>query len=262
MPSHTESVAGATPIARVGLVRLLAVVASLLCLGISHSASAQRTIFMGHVLDAATERAIEGAHVEVPSLQLRVQSDSTGAFRIRGINVGVYGVIVRAIGYDPMTARLSVDSAMLIEADFLLSASITTLNTVRVNASRPERYASRLREFDERRRFGLGRFLDWTFFENNKDRSLGGLLVSRIAGVRTRSTASGEFLVIERYGKPCFPQTVVNGIVQKSFNLNSVNVDDIIGFEYCTVASTPAQFGGSGERDGGSQCGTAVFWLK
>lgn len=248
-------------VARLGVVRLLAL-ASLLCLSVSRSALAQRSVFKGHVLDASTERPIVGAHVELPSLQLRVQADSGGAFHLRGINVGVYNVVIRAIGYDPMTARLSVAAADSIDTDFLLSASVSKLTAVRVKAARPERYASRLRAFDERRQFGLGRFLDWTFFEKNRDRKLGGLLVSRIAGARTRSTASGEFLVIERYGKPCSPQTIVNGLVQKSFDLNSVSVDDIIGFEYYSVASTPAQFGGSGERDGGSQCGTAVFWLK
>lgn len=262
MTARAKSVADATPSARLGSVCVLALAASLLNVSIPHCGLAQRAVMIGHVLDASSERPIAGAHVELPSLKLRVQSDSTGAFFVRGIGVGMYSVVIRAIGYDPIAARLNVVAADSVETDFLLSAVVTKLSAVRVEALRPERYGWRLRDFDERRRFGLGRFLDLTFFEKNKDRSLGGLLVSRIAGARTKSNASGEFLVSERYGKPCLPQTVVNGIVIKSFDLNSVRVDDIIGFEYYTVASAPVQFGGSGDENGGSQCGTAVFWLK
>lgn len=53
----------------------------------------------------------------------------------------------------------------------------------------------------------------------------------------------------------------MNGFVQ-DVDLDSINAGDIVGFEYYTVGTTPERFNLSGNRDGGSQCGTTVFGIK
>lgn len=222
----------------------------------------QSAVLRGRVLDATNESPIPGAYVELVALKVRAQSDSSGAFQLRGIPAGVHQISVRAIGHDAMTARLQIAASDTIATDFLLSATATKLGTVKVSVSRSERYRVRLQGFEERRKIGLGRFLDGDFFEKNRTRALGVLLVSRIAGIRTIKTLGGEMLVGERYGSRCRPQIIVNGIVRDDFDLESVTTDEVIGFEYYSVASTPAEFARSGTREGGSQCGTAVFWLK
>ena len=109
---------------------------------------------------------------------------------------------------------------------------------------------------------GFGRFLDWSFFEKGDGRRVGGLLVSRIPGLRTRGNGGSEYLVSERSGGPCFPQTIVNGVVSDRLDLNSINASDIIGFEYYTVSSTPLRFSTTGAGQDGAQSGTAIFWIK
>jgi hypothetical protein len=62
--------------------------------------------------------------------------------------------------------------------------------------------------------------------------------------------------------RPCYTQTVVNGVVAPAFDLSMVNAADVLGFEYYTVAATPLKYNISGRGDEGAHCGTAVFWLK
>jgi hypothetical protein len=55
----------------------------------------------GHVLDAATERPIVGALVEVVGTESTASTDESGRFVLREIPVGVFSVRIRAIGYEP-----------------------------------------------------------------------------------------------------------------------------------------------------------------
>ncbi len=109
---------------------------------------------------------------------------------------------------------------------------------------------------------GLGRFLDWSFFQQHGDRRVGGLLISRIAGVRTSGKGGAEYLVSERSGRRCYPQTIVNGVLYEGPDLSSINAADIIGFEYYTPTNTPLRYNSTGNGATGAQCGTAIFWMK
>ena len=227
-----------------------------------HAVVAQRAMLVGRVLDANSERPVGDAYIELRDLTLRVQLDSSGVFRVRNIAPGAQRVIVRAIGYDSLTVVLKFVANDSIDTDFLLSPIVNTLATVKVKAKAPSQFAMRLREFDERRAFGMGRFLDESFFEDKPGHSVGALLSSRIPGLRTRRGPGGEFLVSERYGRPCAPQTIVNGISTPGFDLSLIQPSDVIGFEYYTVSTTPLKYSATGDKGGGSQCGTAIFWVK
>lgn len=105
----------------------------------------------------------------------------------------------RAIGYDPISTRLTFAANDSIDSDFMLS--VITLATVRVNAKVSERFARQLQGFDERRALGFGRFLDGAFFEKNDGRNVGVRLIGRIAG--TRTDKSGSRLQRERSPSLC-----------------------------------------------------------
>jgi hypothetical protein len=143
----------------------------------------------------------------------------------------------------------------------------TSLPPARVEAAPPAKYALRLEEFQERRNLGIGKFFDWTFFEPHEGRPLGSLLISRVPGIRTRKDRGIERIIGTRdagtrNGRPCFVQTIVNGVINPEFNVATIDATEVIGFEYYTVAATPLKYNRSSARDDGAQCGTAVFWLK
>ena len=223
--------------------------------------AAQQSAFLGRVLDATTERPISGAQVELRSLKLSARSDSAGTFRIGNVEPGTHVAIIRAVGYDSIVARLQIAANDSVDSDFLLTPLATSLNAVRVNASADQRYRIQLREFEERRAMPIGQFLDASYFEKNDGLRVSGLLTSRISGVRTTQIGP-ELLVSSRSGRKCFPQTIVNGIVRDKLDLNTLNAADIIGFEYYTVGTTPLKYNMTGSKDSGSQCGTAIFWMK
>lgn len=244
------------------LARALVLTAVVLTNGLGPRAHAQNAVFLGRVLDANTERPIAGAQIDLLPLKRSVRSDSGGKFQLRALPVGEYEIRVRVLGYDSLTATMRVGVRDSVDTDFLMSASVKRLGTVLVEASRPARYGWRLQDFDERRTLGLGKFLDWSFFEKFRDRALPGLLIAQVPGIRTRRVRGEEYLISSRYGRSCYPQVFVNGLRTEGFDLQSISAGDIIGFEYYTVASTPMRFRSTGTAEGGSQCGTALFWMK
>ena len=219
-------------------------------------------LFVGRVLDQSSERPIANARIELRDLNLMALADSSGAFRIRGIGPGAHKVVVRAIGFDSISAVITFRGRDSVDTDMLMSSNLNTLSLVRVEAKLYERYGVRLREFDDRRAFGFGRFLDWQYFNRNAGRPVGPLLTSRIPSLRTRMTRGMEVLTVGGRGRNCLPQVIMNGLVFRDFDLTSINAEDIIGFEYHTTSTTPLQYNMTGNAQAGAHCGTAIFWTK
>ena len=126
-------------------------------------------------MNGLNEQPIVGARVELRNLKIAAQTDFDGVFIIRGIVPGTHSVMVRAIGFDFVTAQLQFTAGSSLESDFLMSALVTSLPTLRVGASAREPNGWRLRECDERRALGLGRFLDQSFFEQHREVSVRAL---------------------------------------------------------------------------------------
>lgn len=226
----------------------------------------------GVILTDVGEKPIANAEVVIQSLNLSVRSDSAGRFRIAGIPAGQHQVVVRNLGYEPYASRLTFRAAQHDEVDFLLREVPTKLKEVAVKGEVNSRYAIRLAEFEERRKFGMGKFLTSELFEQNGHRTMDVLLKSKIAGLQTAGKGFAQVLKSSRsaFGGTCTVQIILNGvnmyngnIGQGEFDINSVPVMDVIGFEYYTVATTPLQYRAtSGSRGSGSTCGTAVIWTK
>ena len=86
-------------------------------------------------MNGLNEQPIVGARVELRNLKIAAQTDFDGVFIIRGIVPGTHSVMVRAIGFDSVTAQLQFTAGSLLESDFLMSALVTSLPTLRVGAS-------------------------------------------------------------------------------------------------------------------------------
>lgn len=151
------------------------------------------------------------------------------------------------------------------DSDFLLAHVATALPAAVVKGTASKRYAVQLQEFEERRALPFGKFLDADFFEKNTGRNVGVLLVAGVPGIRM-TQGRAAFIVSsrtsQRSGGQCLAQNYVNGILREPIDLNTLNADDIIGFEYYTPATTPLKYNITGKLNNGAQCGTAVYWMK
>lgn len=233
------------------------------------SAPASYASLSGAVLSDSGEVPIANAEITFPKLELSARSDAKGNFRITGVPAGPHELIVRIIGYEPYAATITFRTGQVIEADFMLKPVVTKLARVNVNAAVNPRYAIRLADFEERRRYGAGRFLTADVFEKAEGQNMSQVLISRIPGIRTIGNGSQQTLVSRRGGKlggsNCKVQVIVNGMVKYNgrvgdgdFDVNAVYSGDVIGLEYYTLANTPAQFSGTGA----AVCGTLVIWTK
>ena len=114
-------------------------------------------VLRGRVLVDSSEVAIGGDTVILPTERIQATTDSLGRFRMNGIPEGRFVVLVRRIGFRPITSQLIFREGDSLDVDFLLVAVAQTLPDVRVATTLTSR---KLEEFEERRRFGIGHFLD------------------------------------------------------------------------------------------------------
>jgi hypothetical protein len=220
--------------------------------------AAQPVVFSGRVLTGAEEHPVAEAIVEVPSLRLRTRTDSLGRFRMRAVPGGAHTVAVRAIGFDPWLGLLQFAAGDSLEVDVLLGSAITRLATLRVTASRGDaRTAWVLREFEDRRRTGLGKFLTEEYFAAAVGASVCHLIAHRLAA-RCVRTENGDALQVTRRGVPCFPGLAINGLPRDRTDLSLLQALEVLGAEFHSAATVPAQYNAT---QAGS-CGAVIVWTR
>ncbi len=226
---------------------------------------AQGSVVRGRITDALTKRAVTST-VELNARDTTITRDAATNYTINGLPEGQFELVVRAIGYQSLRVRVTLAANDTVDADVELERIATTLAKVKTDsAAPPEGYAARLSEFEERRAFGMGRFLDWRFFEENQNQRLEQLLDGRVAGLKVLKRGSTKTrFVTTRTGSNCFPQVIVNGIIDDDFDLSLVDTHEVLAFEFYTPANTPLKcnrttIGRSGQH---TVCGTVILWLR
>lgn len=271
------------------LTRLLSAIA--LLAAVARPAVAQgggsvlgRSILRGTVIDDADDRPISGATVAIETLRLSVVTDSTGIFRMPGLPAGRHLVVVRRLGYTPLSAVLNVGRADTAEYDFALIRQATSLPEVEVKTAKP--VPPKLAEFEARRLEGFGRFLTPDVLEKNRDRRMSEV-IAMLPGPRiVRGWGSNGWVAssvgassIERHFKPtsadlargadpkqCYAAVMLDGNLVFSgrngemlFDVNTLGTESIAAIEYYRdAASVPMKFNVRGEET----CGLVVIWTK
>lgn len=228
---------------------------------IAVAAVAQPASFSGKVLLDGKETPLGNAEVRFANLRNTARSDSSGAFRVKDVPPGSHRVTVRLIGYDPFVADISFGPGQQLEADMLLTPTVTKLKDVNVRAtSTPGPWAIKLADFDDRRAMGIGRFLTADYFASKDGRPLSSFIQEKIPGIRI---VNGK-LASTRSG--CYMQIIVNGMIrwngspgQLPFYLDELQSPDIVGLEFYTVATTPLQYRNTTPIPA---CGTLILWTK
>lgn len=91
----------------------------------------------GRVSDAATGSPVEAAWVEIPELGRAARTDGTGAFRLRGLEPGVWRLVARGTGYAAAEASVRVRNGEVERVTLALHPAVVTLEALAVRAEGP-----------------------------------------------------------------------------------------------------------------------------
>jgi hypothetical protein len=218
----------------------------------------------GRVLVESTEDPIAGVEISIAGQAVSARTDSGGRFSLRGIQPGRHVVLLRAIGFSEYSTTLHFFGGQEIETDFALVPLGQSLAKVEVKATPPSGDNPRIAEFDERRKFGLGRFVTQEELAKAEGRNLVTFLVGRIPGLRCApmgrscALASGRGPV-KFNAAPCLVRVVYDGFPGGNLiPLTDMDPSTIAAIEYYTPATLPAQF----NFEGNNPCGTLVVWSR
>lgn len=147
-----------------------------------------RTTFSVSVADAESGAPLRGAEVVFPTLKLVHLTDSLGRARIPGIRSGDHRVRVRFLGYAATDTTLRIGGDTTTVA-FRLERSATRVAGVTVTASE---VPAGLRDFETRRKQGLGRFLTASDLTRDADRDFTLVATMRFPGLSLQTDTDGR----------------------------------------------------------------------
>ena len=222
----------------------------------------------GAVTDTSL-RPISFAEVTILRTEVKLQTNSQGRFRFLDVPAGQYLLIVRRIGYRPVSSIIQVGVRDTLRLAFALESAVQSLETVTVVE---ERRSLRMLEFEARRRQGWGYFITGEQIEKrNLPVAADYLRLAPTISLAPSPQASGnpELVAISKreggsvYGDgagACAMQILVDGVpMPPRFPLELLPTPkEIAGIEvYDGPATVPAQFSGMDRR-----CGMVLVWTK
>lgn len=223
------------------------------------AAFGQGSAFTGRVLTDSVV-AIPGAEVALTALQRTQRTNEKGEFAFSAVPAGEHVVAVRMPGFAPKVDTIEVADAGEVRLDFRLAKIEATLPEVSVTTSPLDR---KLVEFHERRRMGIGRFLDSAEFANahgtrtsDRLKKLPGLMIGRgrfLSEAYVLSTRGGS-----GFRTSCRAAIWLDGVNLTSFSVNQLDPSMIAAVEwYAGPASVPAKFNVKS-----AVCGVLVIWTR
>ena len=245
---------------------------------------AQATL-RGRVVEDSGRMPIRSAQVGIAALGLATMTDSLGAFRLTGVRFGTYRVVVRALGFAPDSSVVEVDADALEVRDIRLHRQAQALAGVTVE-DKAVALAARISGFEERRRIGVGTFIDRSMLARFDTRRTDNVLAALAPGVSIRhgsglmawvaTTRGGgnqfqpESSDGARGARPaCYMDIYLNGALvfansrstnrqAQLFDVNSLRPEDIESIEvYAGISQLPAQY----NKTGGG-CGVILIWTR
>jgi hypothetical protein len=225
------------------------------CVAIAMPAYSQGSVLAGRVLsDSGT--VLVGAEVVLNGPQNSQRTNDKGEFKFAGVPAGLHIVGVRMPGFAPTIDTIKVEEASEILREYNLSRIETTLPRVPVTTTLLDR---KLFEFHERRRMGIGRFLDSAEFANARGTRTSDRL-KKLPGLKIgRGRFSNEAYVLStRSPSVCRAAIWLDGIKLTDLNVNELNPNMIAAVEwYAGPASVPAKFNVTS-----AVCGVLVIWTR
>jgi len=210
---------------------------------------------------------IHAAFVSIVGTPIRIGTGPNGRFRIVKVPVGQYLVIVKRVGYHPVSSTIEVSTADTVRLAYTLNP-VTATELSPVVVSEPESQSLRLKGFDERRKLGFGEFM--TRAEIEKAASvyptelMRHFLAINVSPNRNGAVTEYYALSTREGGNPqqgaCPMQVYLDEVpLETPFNLDLLPPPkDIYGIEvYSGAATIPPRFAGTN-----TGCGVILVWTK
>jgi hypothetical protein len=217
---------------------------------------------------------------------IQVRSLENGRFQILDLRPGSYRLFARRVGFEPALTQIEVGQGDTVRISLALTPTTTALDTVRV---RGEQLTPRMREFEERRKFGVGQFMTGDQIHARNPLTVTDLMRTFL-GVKIMETgggggsyryylasARGSIMTVPAPPEPvpglggvrnpgiqaalgCFMEIYIDDVhISTPIDLNTLPPPaSIAGIEvYSGVSEIPLQFRGLG-----AMCGVVLIWTK
>lgn len=250
-----------------------------LALGLAASSLGAQSVLTGTVRADSTGRPLPGVEVVIVGSPWRTLTDASGRYWFPMLPSGRRLALFRSVGFRPVQEWVVLGSADTVWANAMLVPQTVRLDSIVVTASPDRPRGLGLEAFEERRRLGLGRFIDSATLRRNEHlplvQMLGrlqGIEFARVPGEKGQIAAASA----RRQAGTCFMQIVLDGTVlyravapsgnEANARIGIKPPPDLQGFSVASLAAvevyrgaseTPIEFGGSG-----AGCGTVVLWTR
>jgi hypothetical protein len=220
------------------------------------------------VFNAQTGDPIEGAEVLDVLSKTKALTTATGTVTLSFLPDGGSMVRVQKIGFAPYTNVVAISEADTLPFTVMLTPAAQTLPTVVTKETARTYTSPALRDFEERRIRGNGRFISEELLRKSDSRRMTDLI--RQIGVPVQCAKTFPypcFAVSSRQGSrnalrggACSYDVYMDGlrISDERRDLERIRVNEIGGVEaYAGPASIPVQYNPTG-----SACGVVLFWSR
>jgi hypothetical protein len=205
----------------------------------------------------------DDAHRPLPRAQVSVRgaagsalTGEDGRFSLGNLPAGTRAVQVRAIGYEPRTATVTLRAGRMASTEVNLDKRVDVLAAVNVIEKQTKRTRD-ITGFEDRRRTGQGSYLTREDIEKRSPISMTDALRTT-PGLQIAPNGNGTNSVYGRGG--CKPAVYVDGmqVADGATDIDAiVRPTDVRGVEiYRSGATAPAEYGGVN----GNSCGTLLIW--
>jgi hypothetical protein len=235
---------------------LLAGLLMVLC---ARASPAQTHLGSGVIDGAITDSALAplaDAAAWLLGSKLEVLTGANGRFRIERLPAGRYLLLVRRIGFTPVSTAVQVDEGETARVWFSLNRLATALDTVRIMARNE---SGRLSEFDMRRKMGDGQFMTQAEIEKLNLQGASDLL-RRFMAVTIVGGSAMSHRSLPAQGCPY--QFFIDGVAipTPKIDIDLPSPKEIAGIEvYTGPASIPLQY--KNTHDAGF-CGVILLWTR
>jgi hypothetical protein len=249
---------------------------TLLCLTmVAQAAVAQGSIIIGRVL-SDSGMVLVGAEVVLNGPQNVQRTNEKGEFTFTRIPAGFQIIGVRMPGFALKVDTIEVEDAGEIRREYRLARVATELPRVPVTTTQLDR---KLAEFHERRKLGVGRFLDSAEFANTRGTRMSDRLAKLPGVLIQRGRGSEVFVTNTRTRSPgepgsrgmCRSLVWLDGVnVGIEFNVNQLDPSIIAAVEwYAGTLNVPAKLATQPRFSANATsattepyCGILVIWLR
>lgn len=219
------------------------------------------------VFDFSTGEPIEGAEIVDLMSGTKAVTTKTGTVSLVYLPDGGSLVRIRKIGYTPITTFFAISPADTIPLTIMLVSTAAVLPAVVTRDSSPHYISPGLRQFEERRKVGLGHFVTEAELRKSDAREMPDVL-RQVSGVRINcTTRTPRRCTAASFSAGCPSAIYVDGIRNTDLNLLMLQVGQFAGVEVYSAATAPAQYSmtesrATAGRMGSASCGVLLFWTR